>query len=342
MMRLFLINSILVGLLMGCQPSPSSPTEINFYHWKTELDIDSAQRRYVDSLGCRRLYLRLFDVKWEAASGRAVPVAMLNYRRMDLAEGTEIIPTIFITNATLENTPIQQIDSLAANIGRKMQGILAAQLDTLRFPVREAQFDCDWSPQTKDKYFRLLKALRRFFPRLSATIRLHQVKFYTKTGVPPVDRGVLMFYNMGSIEKQGEENSILNLETARQYLVNFDVYPLDLDVALPLFYWGVQFRDGRIVQVLHEAEADSLRQMPQVKTLSTNLFEIQESCYINGVYVYKGDIVRTEAVDEVALKTSLQLLREQLPHRAFELILYHLDANIMRRHRAKELLKWVE
>ncbi len=74
---------------------------------------------------------------------------------------------------------------------------------------RALQIDCDWTTKTAPKYFYFLQQIREkldahedggtfaSLAMLSATIRLHQVKYPEKSGMPPVDKGVLMFYNMG-------------------------------------------------------------------------------------------------------------------------------------------------
>lgn len=324
--------------------SKKAEHQLSFYHWKTRLDIDLAQKKYLDSLNSKKLYVRFFDVKWNAQRKENESVAMVNWSNAQLLDkGTQIIPTVYITNASLEYLPqMPLVDTLAERIAKKIKGIIRNQIDTTAFNIREVQIDCDWSLQTKDKYFRLLELLKKHFPHLSATIRLHQVKYYTKTGVPPVDRGVLMFYNMGKIDNAQESNSILNIETAQKYLENFDVYPLKLDVALPVFYWGVQFRHHKIVQVIHEVNANTLAQMSQCKPLGNNWFEVTESCYLHNAYVYKGDQIRTEQVSPEAFQQSLELLEAQVQNRNFEIILYHLDSAIMQRHSAAQLLELCE
>ena len=79
---------------------------------------------------------------------------------------------------------------------------------------------------------------------LSATIRLHQVKYYKQAGIPPVDRGMLMFYNMGKLNALTAENSIYNSNDAAGYIETVDDYPLKLDLALPAFSWAVHFRNS--------------------------------------------------------------------------------------------------
>ena len=108
--------------------------------------------------------------------------------------------------------------------------------------IHEIQFDCDWTQSTKEKYFKFLRHFRQLQNdptfQLSATIRLHQIKFANQTGVPPVNRGMLMFYNMADLESIKTPNSILDLEVAHQYIDSQTTYELPLDFALPIFSLG--------------------------------------------------------------------------------------------------------
>ena len=93
----------------------------------------------------------------------------------------------------------------------------------------------------------MLEAFKKEYRyQLSATIRLHQVKYREETGVPPVDYGVLMYYNMGHISAMGA-NSIYDRSTALRYLGKLREYPLPLDIALPMFAWGVHSADGQVL-----------------------------------------------------------------------------------------------
>jgi hypothetical protein len=52
--------------------------------------------------------------------------------------------------------------------------------------------------QVKDNYLKFIAVFKKLSKKkLSATIRLHQVKYFKKTKIPNVDSGVLMYYNMG-------------------------------------------------------------------------------------------------------------------------------------------------
>lgn len=108
---------------------------------------------------------------------------------------------------------------------------------------------------TKNNYFLLLKELKNNLNKnISSTIRLHQIKYFNKTGVPPVDYGVLMYYNMSSLGDFNTKNYILDNNEAKKYHYNFENYPLKLKLALPLYSQAVQFRDKKAINLFENVE----------------------------------------------------------------------------------------
>jgi len=165
--------------------------------------------------------------------------------------------------------------------------------------------------------------------QLSATIRLHQVKYAEITGVPPVDKGMLMVYNMGEVTQLDTKNSILDLELAKQYLYNFKNYPVPMDVALPLFSWAVLFREGEMIKLLTNSEAEIQRDSSRFKKVDATHFQVKKSTYLDGYYLYKGDQLRLEAVKHQDLKTCGKLLKAHLNNQQLTVSFYHLDSTIL-------------
>ena len=97
-------------------------------------------------------------------------------------------------------------------------------MSTNHLKFKELQIDCDWTESTRDKYFHLLSTLRNELERnkqiISATIRLHQVKYAAITGIPPVHRGMLMYYNMGKINAT-DNNSVYDKKIAEKYISSY-------------------------------------------------------------------------------------------------------------------------
>ncbi|MFN7116651.1 MAG: hypothetical protein ACK4TA_07600, partial [Saprospiraceae bacterium] len=167
---------------------------------------------------------------------------------------------------------------------------------------------------------------------ISATIRLHQYRDFKETGVPPVNRGMLMFYNTGDVENWAEENSILNLEAASYYLPTSDfrlptskTYPIPLDIALPIFSWGVLFRNGSMIRLINNLQATDLTDTARFLKIADNRFEVVKSTYLNGYYLYEGDQIRTESIDQSLLLQAADLLYDKIKNRPLTIAFYHLD-----------------
>lgn len=140
-----------------------------------------------------------------------------------------IIPTVFITNECIQKLDTAQVISLAGKIVSLVKNIQINFLNNQK--INEVQIDCDWSSSTKEKYFSLLTYIKKIgFPNLSATIRLHQVKFSATTGIPPVAKSLLMCYNMGNLKDPATKNSIIETAELKKYTSNLGAYPLPLDV----------------------------------------------------------------------------------------------------------------
>lgn len=339
-------------LILGCEPpktaSGFSKISPAFYHWKTNFSPTDFELNKLDSLNVRKFYIKFFDVDWDFDKKNAFPTADVNFKIIP-NDSVEIVPTVFITNRTLANISMSDIPNLARQINDKIfrlmpSGLKTGLSDTLLMsdnPVREIQIDCDWTLSTKDRFFELIHVLDNLFIEkgilISATIRLHQIKFFEKTGVPPVDRGILMFYNMGDLENWATENSILDLEIGQQYFQNFDKYPLDLDVALPIFHWGILFRDSEMIKIINNLSEADLSDESRFKKLTENRFRVIKSTYLNGQYLYRGDGIRLEGIDFEELKKSAEKLGQLIENEKITVSFYHLDSLNFEKFSAEKL-----
>ena len=152
---------------------------------------------------------------WTGILPRSNPYLLQSCRRggFKLPQRFRVIPTVFITNECIKKIDSSQIKTLAGNVYNLVQDII----NTHGFnSIKEIQFDCDWTASTRSNYFLLLEKFNALWKDsgipVSATIRLHQVKFMSRTGVPPVKKGLLMCYNMGNLKNPATGNSII--ETA--------------------------------------------------------------------------------------------------------------------------------
>jgi hypothetical protein len=332
-------NSILLtfcGLLIGCTPTPTeyfaTPA---FYHWKSDYNPGAQERSFLQELQSKKLYVRYFDIVLEA--GEPVPVSSVE-NDYSINRNQEIIPVVFITNAAMKAVNEQDIPILASRIFKKIKGIHPWLSNSA---IKEIQMDCDWTNGSRQKYFKLLRSLKALLDNqeqiLSTTLRLHQFKNAETTGIPPVDRVMLMFYNMGEVNEYDEVNSILNLEAAADYLNKDEAYPLPMDIALPLFQWGCIFRDQKLIHLSNNLSLEDLDDILRFNKISDNRFRVIKSTYLNGDFLYEGDEIRHESVSYDRLLSAGKLLAGVKNTDGFTVAFYHLDSLSLSQFTPREL-----
>ena len=204
----FLFYFLVINFLcFGCKKKEDP--QISFYYWNTIFNIDKTEQNYLDTLNVNEVYVRFFDIIKE--NGRIKPNAQIDFGKK--AFSTTIIPVVFIENAVFKNISETELNELIQHLSNEVQFIYTK---TQKGLPKEIQFDCDWTKTTAKSYFNFLEKFKANQPNilLSATIRLHQIKYYQETGVPKIDKGVLMYYSTGNPLDFSDKNAILDNEKA--------------------------------------------------------------------------------------------------------------------------------
>lgn len=308
--------------MVACREGSNGPTlDIAFYYWRTTFNPSPAERRTMEKCGVRHLYIRYFDVKLDPQTGQPIPESPIHFRSLP-PEGIRITPVVYITNAVMLRRDLA-VDTLADHIANYIR--LINRTTGLPEPL-DVQIDCDWSTRSRDRFMTFIDALRRRIPALTATIRLHQAKHNTITRIPHVDRGVLMYYNMGTIAADSL-NSIYDRAVAARYIKSLRRYPLPLDVALPLYAWGVHSdANGRVKALIDRIDRNSLERDTNFHlTSGSNIILVRHSNIMGGRYYTAGDQVKIEAVTARDLRGMVNDLRRNLRQRPREIIFFDLD-----------------
>jgi hypothetical protein len=326
--------------LTCCRPrsKDASPINRSFYYWKSIFSLTERERQSLRALGVEQLYVRFFDVTWDERRGQATPAAAIRFNDSSYLNYT-IVPVVFISNEVFTRLDATGVDSLAGNITR-----LVAQLrvDNRLAQPRELQLDCDWTAATRDRYFGLLKNIRQRLNtqgqqtcQLSATIRLYQCKYPAVTGVPPVDKGLLMCYNMGNLKSNMARNSILETTELEKYTSHLSSYPLPLNVALPVFDWKVYFHEGRYAGLVESLPTACLSNRAVMK--SGNLYTFKRDTSLKGYHFEKGDQLRDEHSDYNTLQAAAHVVARQLKSPPCTVLLFHLDPTNLANYTTDEL-----
>jgi hypothetical protein len=280
--------------------------------------------------------LKFFDVDWDNNAHAPVPVAQLRITDSVFLQSQQlnIIPVIFITNECIYRIDPAQVNDLAQKITSLTKSV---EENHSLANISEIQIDCDWTASTKEKYFSLLNRLKELNSAVifSATIRLHQIKFSGKTGVPPVSRGMLMCYNMGNLTNTETRNSILEIDELKKYIGDLHNYPLPLDVALPLFGWKVLFRKGKFFGLIEKLPDSALASTAFNK--SGNRFITVKDTVADGYEFKTGDVLRNEESNYEDISKAAGLLSEKISNNELRISLYHLDPVILNKYSTHEI-----
>jgi hypothetical protein len=325
-----LVSGTILFILFSC--SNHSPREVTrgVYFWKTIFSLSSEEQNWLKDSRIKKLYVKFFDIDWNPKINSAMPVGDVSIYTKEVAD-VEIIPVVFITNRTLTNVPDSLLSELSKNIYNKISDKLN-QFDSL--VIKEIQLDCDWTRTTKDKYFYIIDMLKQLSleteTEITSTVRLHQIKFFDKTGVPPVKRVKLMFYNMSNVTDIKTRNSIFHKDIAKNYLVNFDNYPLNLDVVLPAFSWVCLFRNDKLVNLINDVKDSDLEKNFEFIRGMDNFYIATTDCYLKGFYVSKGDVLRVEKITPKTTLSAARMIAPYITNNKIIVSIYHLNNELIK------------
>lgn len=331
---------LVVFVILGClgqDQSTHRPEENRgFYLWTTRISWRAAIGKIVDDLRAHRLYVRFFDIVKDSRTSPAHPNAIVHIRDdgEDLQK-YEIVPVVYMENRVFEGATAERVADLARHAVNLIQRLAAFH----HLNVVEVQWDCDWTSSTREAFFSFLTQVRRWttWP-LSATLRLHQIKYRKQSGLPPVDRGMLMFYNMGRIEHSDQRLSIYNEADAVKYVSHLRSYPLPLDLALPLFGWRLQKRGGAVRRIIEHLSDDQLAQCGFFSMTERGRLVAEKSGLCEGFAFQAGDELQTEVVDDVlAAKAGALARRSFAPNRFGHIVLFELNERTLASYSRRQL-----
>ncbi len=308
-------------LLINLSCTKSNPKTFNFYHWKTKAKYSPVFEQALDAGHSQTIFMHYFDVEQLNAQSwydnSIYPTYVLNGVD-DAFMNYHIVPVVYITNSIFKSNV--KIENLATKVTKLIHQISAQQfgkqLDTI-------QIDCDWTTSTQTAYFSFLQQLNQSFS-INATIRLHQIKYQDKTGIPPVSKGTLMLYNMGDL-KNLTQNSILDHNIVEQYINKESSYPIPLDVALPLFSQTVIKNNNNQIKIIKDSQKKALQNPNYFQRISETQFKVIKDTLFNGFYLSPGFSLKLEETNTDEIIDSYQIIQSS-KLQTDQILFYHLDS----------------
>lgn len=295
------------------------------YYWKTVFRLTRWERNFLKQHQIDQLYIRLFDVDRDYERQMPVPVATTRFADSIPAE-VSVVPVVYITTSGLED--ICDYDTL---FYRRIKAM--AQRNGFRHQMKEIQLDCDWTRSNQIEYFTFCQRIRQLAQadgiRLSSTIRLHQLR----SEAPPVDSGVLMLYNTGSIYNLATENSILSSVDVKPYLTRHIDYALPLSAAYPTYAWGILLRGQKFAAILHKSD---FTDRSLYRPCGGNIYKVIAAHYLENHHLQIGDRIRVEH----SLFNEIQTVRGYVEASLgipVQNIIYHLDSLNLSNYSASQI-----
>ncbi|MTG97322.1 hypothetical protein NWE55_04885 [Myroides albus] len=316
---IFFLSSFI--LLISCSKQPNKlegETKLSYYYWKTTFELDSIEKQSIQELNVTKLYMRYFDVAMQ--NDVAIPISPILFKEK-VSEGISIVPVVYIKNEVMLRNNIN-LQALA----QKIVHFIKQVNERNALSITEVQLDCDWSLQSRENFFTLIEEIKRIEQwKVSSTIRLHQIKYAEKTGIPNVDHGVLMYYNMGSIAADSL-NSIYDRNIANKYIAYIKGYPLRLNYALPIYSWLIQSRKGKVVRMISRIRLEDVSANDAFKLVNAKQFEVVKTGDYFGQFFRQGDLIKIESITSeqlLEMKKDLLKVSNACPN---EIILYDLNS----------------
>lgn len=317
-----LILALFAGILLFSCSQKAEKINRAFYYWKSSnWHLNESEEKVINENDVKKLYIKFFEVEKNEIMG-IVPVAKTSLSIYSI-DSIEVVPTVYIKNDVFKGISGGALDTLADNVNFLI-GKYSSNYDYRNKFIYEYQMDCDWTPSTKENYFYFLKKLRSLSgKKISCTLRLYPYKYPDKMGVPPVDSAMLMCYNLISPLEDHKRNSIFDENEFSAYLKTNNVYPLHLDIALPVFSWVQVYQNNHFTKLLYTDNLEFKKILSAQKPL---WYSITKDTVINEFYLRKGDMVKIEEVSPEMLKNAIQQIKKHVMlDNEITVSLFHLD-----------------
>ena len=135
-----------------------------------------------------------------------------------------------------------------------------------------------------------------------------------------------MCYSTSSPLENSDRNSILDVAILKDYLKNIEKYPIAIDVALPIYSWGIvtnHLGKHKLINALSKQDLEN----PNFKKISETEIEITKDGFYFGNYLNKGFTIKVEEISQAQLNEVKKFLGKKITD--FRFVYYHLDAKFV-------------
>ncbi len=327
--RAIKISVLLLLIISSLNCKKDSSPAVSFYYWKTVFKLSDNEADFLRANQVSKLYIRYFDVGLK--DNVPVPISPIVFNQ---SPPLPIVPVLYIKNEVLLSSSANMDD-----LAKRLLGLIDEISLKNGISYSALQVDCDWTKTSKSNYMRLIDLLKKKSKKyITSTIRLHQIKYPVETGVPTVDRGVLMYYNMGTIGPD-TLNSIYDRTTALKYVQALGDYSLTLDIALPIFSWAIHLRNGKVIDLINKVDETDFTLDSIFELRHENRIYVKQNILKMGKFFEKGDELKIESVSVQSIREMCFDIKRHIRSSPHEVIYYDLDEHNFNKFDDEQVLK---
>lgn len=337
LLRAFLVLIIIFAGLYTFIFKDAGKKEVSraFYFWEGRSSLDSAEDSILTDQQVKKLYVKFFEVEFNEIRG-PIPISksVLNLHA-NKYDSLEVIPTIYIQNEVFKGIQENELNDFSEKVWHLITKKYQENIGKIK-KLKEIQIDCDWTISTKDKYISFLKILKsKINCRLSATLRLYAYKFPDQMGVLPVDRAMLLCYNLLPPVGSNNQNSILELSELKKYLIGANEYPIPLDIGLPLFSNAVVYKNNHFSGLLH-SDLEEVKSV--LKPYKKYWSVVTKDTTFEETFLMKGDKVKLETVSPQKINRAIDIITENVSlSNNYTVAFYYLNYKQLESYESKEI-----
>lgn len=324
--------------LCACRPTKEIAVGWSLFSGTEYTKLSKKELTYGRKLRANNLYVPLFRVDYHKNFGRPIP---MNSQVLDFQSDSvlNLVPVIWLSNRIFMFSDSLQLASLSTKIAERI-----VQL-TDSAKLGELVFDCDWMPGSRDLYFKLIKDIRSQLPyglkKMTATLPLHYLRYADTVGRPPVDKVIMKMVTRSSLLDLNEDADPIQEEFIRPYLMEFESYGREVEVAIPLGNWGILIRDKQPLRMFFSINESEIKKQGEFSQVN-NLIKVTEDAYFQGEYLSRGDYIRLESYRNSSIKSLLQLIKEFTNQDSMNICLWNVQNDFDEKYPTDLLKRWFE
>jgi hypothetical protein len=136
-----------------------------------------------------------------------------------------------------------------------------------------------------------------------------------------------MYYATSNPLDVQDENSILENTIANNYIKDLNDYPLNLDIALPIYSWAIVQNQVGEKRLINGIRKQQLSDSTLYQSITPDFYLVKKDHYLNGNYLYEDFTLKVEEISNQDLLLAKKNISEKTKNKELNTIFFQLDSS---------------